>query len=267
MRTPFRMSRMRVFDSGRPESTRPRATYSHRAQLRPVEDVVATEILLSSFESTPTRPGTGSRSESHSASSNATPAGDARREDEGLMRAIAKRDPTALAGLYDRHRGAVFGICLRILGPGPDAEEVLEDVFMEVWRRPERYRSGASGPLVYLVVLARSRAIDRLRALRRQRDGRDRWAVATQSASEPAAPGTPLRDALDAEARVLAGDALAVLSADERRAVELAFWQGLTHSEIAQRLDEPLGTVKTRIRRGLARLRAALRDLGPGGER
>ncbi len=177
-------------------------------------------------------------------------------EDRRLMDRIALRQPEALAALYDRHRGTVFGICARVLGAGADAEEVLEEVFFEVWQRPQRYDPTRSAPLSYLAVMARSRSIDRIRASGRRSNAHER--------SRLLDPGSEPKDALTGvvadEARVRARAAMAVLRENEREVVTLFYWGGLTHTEIAERQGIPLGTVKTRIRRGLIRLREALME-------
>jgi len=170
------------------------------------------------------------------------------------MARIALRQEAALALLYDRHRAAVYGICARVLGPGPDAEDILEDVFIEVWQRPERYDASRSAPLSYLAVMARSRAIDRIRAKGRRADAHER-----HRALEPPAED---KDAFDTavahEKRQRAWAAMDTLQPNEREVIEFFYWRGLTHAEIAAETGLPLGTVKTRIRRGLLRLREHL---------
>lgn len=170
------------------------------------------------------------------------------------MERISLRETDALAALYDRHRSAVYGICARVLGVGADAEEVLEEVFFEVWQRPERYDASRSSPLSYLAVMARSRSIDRIRALRRRGDAHERSRLLEPPAEE--------KDAFDsAQAtrdRQRARMALGLLREAEREVIALFYWQGLTHLEISHELGIPLGTVKTRIRRALLRLRDLL---------
>ena len=175
-------------------------------------------------------------------------------EDGELMERIALRQPQALAALYDRHRGAVYGICARVLGPGADAEEVLEEVFFEVWQRPQRYDAARSAPLSYLAVMARSRSIDRIRASGRRANAHERSRLLQPAAEDKDALDT----ALASEERARARDAMAALRDNEREVVTLFYWGGLTHAEIAERQGIPRGTVKTRIRRGLLRLREVL---------
>jgi RNA polymerase sigma-70 factor (ECF subfamily) len=176
------------------------------------------------------------------------------------MEAIAAGNPSALRALYDRHAPAVFALCLRILRDRAEAEEVLGDVFYEAWDRSERFDPDRGSPVSYLMTLARSRALDRLRS-RRRRD-LEVPAETADGAPELVAAATvgpaPFDAAVAAEQRGHVRQALAALSAEQRRAVEMNFYDGFSHSEIAARLGEPLGTVKTRIRQGLARLRDSL---------
>jgi RNA polymerase sigma-70 factor (ECF subfamily) len=140
-------------------------------------------------------------------------------------------------------------------------------VFFELWDRSERFDSRRSSPLAYLITLARSRAIDRLRRERRRASV---WDVAKRSADardQAARDESPLAQTQGSERRRLVAGLLEALEPVERRALELSFFAGLSHSEIAARLEEPLGTVKTRIRRALVRLREGLEASGPGAER
>jgi len=184
------------------------------------------------------------------------------------MECRAQGDPEALESLYSRHSAAVFGLCVRIVGDRGEAEELLEDVFWQLWQHRERYDAERAAPLTYLMTLARSRSIDRLRFRRR------RAPVWIDASEGPEADGVwtgaadPLDDVLAGERRAKVHAGLAQLSDAHRRAISLSFFSGLTHQEIADQLGEPLGTVKTRIRRGLLALRQVLEslpDLGPEG--
>ena len=187
-------------------------------------------------------------------------------EDRALLAAVAARDPAALERLYARHASAVFGLCLRVLRHRSEAEEVLEDVFFELWERSDRFDPERSTPLAYLITLARSRAIDRLRRERRRAPFGD-TAHLRAAAREPVAPGDgPLVDAECSERRRLVAALLESLEPGERQSLELSFFAGLSHSEIATRLELPLGTIKTRIRRALVRLRIGLEERGLGAE-
>jgi len=187
-------------------------------------------------------------------------------DDRALMAGIAAREKTALETFYDRHAGQVMALCLRILRDRARAEEVTGDVFWELWDRADRYRPDRGAPLAYVLTVARSRAIDRLRSARREDPTGSAADVAEGSADGAGAAvgGMAMRDAGPFESAAtseLSGRvrrALAGLSEAERRAVEMSFFDGLSHGEIASALSEPLGTIKSRIRQGLLRLRDAL---------
>jgi RNA polymerase sigma-70 factor (ECF subfamily) len=183
------------------------------------------------------------------------------------MDGIAAGDATALQELYDRHAAQVFALCRRILKRDPEAEDVLGEVFWELWERADRYSAARGTPAAYLATLARSRAIDRLRRLRREGA-----AVVLETVQEvAAAPATaadsgPYVEAASSEQRTQIRRAVATLSEAERQAVEMSFFDGLSHGEIARALQLPLGTVKSRIRQGLLRLRDALGEQYGGEE-
>ena len=176
--------------------------------------------------------------------------------DLSLLQRIAARDTVALAELYDRHSRLLFSLILRIVRDRGEAEELLQEAFVRVWTRAERYDARVGGPLPWIVRVARNCAIDRLRA-RRVRATVD--APAIDLAAVEAAPATgiqtPEAAVLDAERRRRLTDALAGLPSEQRRLIEAAFFEGYTHSELAQRFGLPLGTVKTRIRAGMIAMR------------
>ena len=180
--------------------------------------------------------------------------------DLSLLQRIAARDTAALAELYDRHSRLLFGLILRIVRDRGEAEEILQDTFLRVWTRAERYDPQIGGPLPWIVRVARNCAIDRLRA-RRVRATVVAPAI-DFAAVETAAPATgiqtPETAVLTAERRRGLTDALAGLPAEQRRLIEAAFFEGYTHSELAQRFGLPLGTVKTRIRVGMIVMRQRL---------
>jgi RNA polymerase sigma-70 factor (ECF subfamily) len=187
--------------------------------------------------------------------------------DGELMAAIAEGNVPAFEELYERHSGVVLATCIRILRDRPEAEDVLEEIFFEVWKRRDRYDASRAAPLSYLLTLSRSRALDRLR-FRRRREGV--WLTFQEAGPigempSAAGPGTdPFDDALALQRRAAIERALEELPESHRRAVELNFFEGLSHREIAERLGDPLGTVKTRIRQGLLALRKTLRALREG---
>jgi RNA polymerase sigma-70 factor (ECF subfamily) len=179
-------------------------------------------------------------------------------DDYELMRRIARRDETALAAMYDRYSPRVYALGLRMLGQPAEAEEFLSDVFWEIWARSERYDSTRAAPVTYLFMLARSRAVDR----RRSSASGPRIVDALQAAANtiPAAnTADPAQNAANAELCRQIRQALSTLQPDQRQALELSFYDCLSHSQIADRLNKPLGTVKSQIRKGLIRLRDALR--------
>jgi RNA polymerase sigma-70 factor (ECF subfamily) len=186
-------------------------------------------------------------------------------DDGDLVKAVAEGGSGALGELYDRHGGVVFAICLRMLRDAEEAEEVLEDVFWHLWRHAGRYDPARGSVVVYLVTLARSRSLDRLRARERRVRLRSEVADATLAenvAGSGAGDTTPFGNVLAHERRVRVRGALSDLTPEQREAVELAFLEGLTHLEISLRLGQPLGTIKTRIRSALLRLRGTLGDGG-----
>jgi RNA polymerase sigma-70 factor (ECF subfamily) len=173
-----------------------------------------------------------------------------------LVQAIAAGDQLALHALYDRAHRLVFTVTLRLTANRETAEELTVDVFHEVWRRAARYDAANGTVLGWIMNLARSRAIDRLRfESRKKRSHGDEAQPSAEAAADP-------RDMLELRERSESlRAALAALTPDERRAIEMTFFAGLTHAEAAARLNQPLGTVKTRIRSALHKLRRTL-----GGE-
>jgi len=173
--------------------------------------------------------------------------------DVDLLHAVARGDEVALARLYDGYRLTLFGLLMRILNSRQEAEDVLQDVFLQVWNRAADFDEARGRPFTWLVTLARSRAIDRLRAL----GSRERVVQnAAREIVEESSDAT--EDAIRAEESQVVRHALNELPQEQRHALELAYFEGLTQSEIASRLQTPLGTVKTRMRSGMTRLRDLL---------
>jgi len=174
-----------------------------------------------------------------------------------LLKAIAARDEAALAQLYDRYRTILFGLLMRILNNREEAEDVLQETFLQVWRKAADFDETRGRPFTWLVTLARSRGIDRLRT----QASRERVAEAgAREVSEEISDAAT--DAFKSEQRGLVSDALAKLPDEQKRPIMLAYFDGLTQSEIATRLGAPLGTVKTRMRTGMIRLRELLAGQG-----
>ena len=181
----------------------------------------------------------------------------AQENDVALLKAIAAKDEAALAQLYDRYRSILFGLLMRILNNREEAEDVLQEVFLQVWRKAADFDESRGRPFTWLVTLGRSRGIDRLRTLA----ARER--VAEAGAREVADEiSDAAADAVRSEQRGLVSDALAKLPDEQKRPIMLAYFDGLTQSEIATRLGAPLGTVKTRMRTGMLRLRELLAGQG-----
>lgn len=184
--------------------------------------------------------------------------------DATLVAAMARGDEAAAARLYDRFGAIVFGLALRITGEQADAEDVVIDTFAQAWRDASRFAQHKGSVSAWISVLTRSRALDHVRSRQRRTRATDRAGVDTDGTV--AMGQEPVSADLQAEERERANAvavAMATLPMPQRRAIELAFFEGLTHPEVADRLQEPLGTVKTRIRLGLHKLRDTLGTMSP----
>ena len=177
--------------------------------------------------------------------------------DQRLVTAVAAGSSDALARLYDRHAGTVFGLARRILNRLEDAEEVVQDVFTQIWREASRYERGRATVAGWVVMLTRARAIDRLRSRNARPDQHGTKSTLIQEV--PASGWSPEEVTISAEDVRGVRGALAGLPEAQRTLVELAYYEGLTHSEIATKTGIPLGTVKTRIRTAMNTLRGALK--------
>jgi RNA polymerase sigma-70 factor, ECF subfamily len=184
--------------------------------------------------------------------------------DLDLLRRIAAGSEEALGIFYDRYSGLVWGLLRRMLGESGEAEEVLQEAFLQVWREARRYDPQRAAPRGWLLLIARSRALDRLRkrsAIERRED-----VVARETSGRAVAPlGSRRLEHLDTRQRI--NSALDRLPREQRRVLELAFFQGLSQTEIAAHLGAPLGTVKSRALLGMKRLRqifaGEMKDLVP----
>lgn len=171
--------------------------------------------------------------------------------DRELMQRVAASDQAAFAHFYDRHSPKVYGVLLRMLRGSTDAEDLLQEVFWQVWTHAPRYDPQRSEPLTWVVMMARSRAMDRLRASGRRR-------TADIESTEPGSASEVAEDLDRSEAARQARECLAALPKEQKEAIQMAFYDGYTHDEIARRLGQPLGTVKTRIRLGMRKMRELL---------
>jgi len=175
-------------------------------------------------------------------------------DDAELVRRIAGGDGDALSKLFDLHSPVALGLLSRMLGARSEAEEVLQEAFLQVWTQADRYDPARSSARGWILMLARSRALDRLRR-RVARQRREEESVEESNLSiHPV--GTERLE--ESERRSQVSTALGVLSPEQRHCIELAFFEGLTHTQIAERLKAPLGTVKSRILLGMNKLRQAL---------
>jgi RNA polymerase sigma-70 factor, ECF subfamily len=174
-----------------------------------------------------------------------------------LIVAVADGSPDALGRLYDRYGATVYALARRIVSRLEDAEEVVQDVFAQVWRQAGQYRTDRASVAGWIIMLARTRAIDRLRA-RRARPDEDRGVEPGEAVPVPALGPSPEQAALSADDAKRVRLALAALPDNQRALLEFTYYEGLTHTEIATKTGMPLGTVKTRIRAGMDALRGAL---------
>jgi RNA polymerase sigma-70 factor, ECF subfamily len=174
-----------------------------------------------------------------------------------LVAAMAQGDKAALAALYDQLAGPLYSLACRMLGDATEAQDLTQDIFLQLWRTAASYDPGRGSVFSWAVTLIRNRAIDRIRMRQRRSE-----LLATAAPDlQPAAPGGEADSAATLwlrEKSAAVRTALADLAPDQREAIELAYFGGLTQQEIAARLNEPLGTIKARIRRGLLKLRDRL---------
>lgn len=179
-------------------------------------------------------------------------------DDAALVRGVADRDARSLAALYDRHADRVYSLVVAMVGGAADAEEVTEDVFIQIWETADRFDPARGGVSSWITTVARTRALDHLRARRRRAQRLERSAAREPGgmavAMGAAGPDPWTHTEQEALARRL-GDALDRLPDEQRAVIRLAYFGGLSQSEIAASLDQPLGTVKSRTRLGMAALR------------
>ena len=176
--------------------------------------------------------------------------------DPQLVTSIARYSEVALAEVYRRHGGAVYGLARRVLNDSAEAEDVTQEVFLRLWNEPGRYDPARGSLRSFLLAQSHARAVDAVRSTssRRQRESRDalRTARGTYDLQH---------EVWDLAMADQVGHAMGALPEDERRAIELAYFDGHTYREVARLLQQPEGTVKSRIRNGMRRMRAALTDI------
>jgi RNA polymerase sigma-70 factor (ECF subfamily) len=182
--------------------------------------------------------------------------------DRAWIEAAARGDEAAFALLYDRLSGPLYALCLRMLGDGAEAEDALQEAFLQLWRNAPRYDAAQSSVFSWAIHITRCKVIDRLRARGRrlrlfvpEEGGGWEAPVEIASTGTAAADSATRHEWSDSIRRTLRD-----LPAEQRQAIELAFFGDLTHHEIAARLGQPLGSVKARIRRGLLKLRSSLEN-------
>lgn len=182
--------------------------------------------------------------------------------DAELVRRMAERDEQALGLLYDRLVPMVYSIVGAMLADS-DAEEVVEECFWQAWQQAGRYRDSRGGVSTWVGMIARSRALDRIRARKRVRE--ESWGRIPETGAgtlHRSPPTSPLQHAAEAELRERVMVALDELPEEQRQTVELAYFHGMSQSEISARMETPLGTVKTRVRLAMQKLREKLDELG-----
>jgi len=179
------------------------------------------------------------------------------------MEQVRQGDPDALGQIYDRYAGVVLALALRILRERGAAEEVVSQAFWQVWEQAPRYSAERGSLAAWITAIARSRALDRLRSEQRELRLRERVGDEVERSAAPVENPADLTLAGERRRRVL--EALAGLPTEQRECVELAYYRGLSHREIAAQTGAPLGTVKTRILLAMEKLRSALAPLSPEG--
>ncbi len=180
--------------------------------------------------------------------------------DAQLVTAVARYSEVALAEVYRRHGGAVYGLARRVLNNESEAQDVTQEVFLRLWNQPDRFDPGRGTLRAFLLAQSHARAVDAIRSLnaRRAREAKDAQRTAT-------AEYDVSHEAWDLALADKVSGALADLPKDERRAIELAYFDGRTYVEVAELLDTPEGTIKSRIRNGMRRMRATLVEAGIQG--
>lgn len=177
-----------------------------------------------------------------------------------LLQRLAEQNQAAMSEAYDRFSGIIYSIACRVLRPGAEAEDVVQEVFIKLWNRANQYQRNLGTPLSWIITMTRNHAIDKLRALQRSSAILSDSEDDLSNIAQPTAFSASTHLLHDEKAQLIK-QALKVLPSDQKKVIELAFFSGLTQVEIAAHLKEPLGTIKARIRRGMLRLREPLTQL------
>jgi RNA polymerase sigma-70 factor (ECF subfamily) len=185
------------------------------------------------------------------------PTSDLERDVEWLRR-IADGDRSAFSSFYDQYAGLLFSIAVKVLNDNKEAEDVLQEVFVQIWHKAHAFNPQLGKPASWAVTLTRNKAIDRIRASQRRSKLMEQATVEANLAPDDSPSANEKLHGKENAAMIRAE--VAALPPEQRRAIELAFFSGLTQDEISQALQEPLGTIKARIRRGMLKLREKLEE-------
>ncbi len=174
-----------------------------------------------------------------------------------LLKKIGNGDKASLAELYERYSTVLYSVALRILNNQAEAEDLLQDVFVQIWDKAALYDSSRGKPLTWVMSMTRNKSIDRLRSLQRRHRLHDEAEQESKTQEQIQHIDGPDRVYASEDSKAVR-QAVMQLSPEQRQAIEMAYFSGLTQTEIAERLKQPLGTIKARIRRGMLKLRDLL---------
>lgn len=180
-------------------------------------------------------------------------------EDTALLQRIADKDSASFQQLYRKYGGLLFTAISQVLNDHHDAEDVMQEVLVQIWNKAHLYEPRKGKPLTWLATMARNRAIDRIRSKQRRSRLNDEFEVENKSV-QPEFEESVSETLEDKERNLIIHKAVNRLTDDQREAIELAYFSGLTQTEVAERLNEPLGTIKARIRRGVNRLETLVKQ-------
>lgn len=181
-------------------------------------------------------------------------------EDMQLLRRIAQKDPASFQAFYRKYGGLIFTTISNVLNDHHDAEDIMQEVLVQIWQKAHLYEPRKGKPLTWLTTMARNRAIDRIRAKQRRSRLNDDFETENKSVQPEFDAESGSDRLLEKERQTVIRRAVAKLTPDQREAIHLAYFTGMTQAEVAERLGEPLGTVKARIRRGVSRLEGLVKS-------